>query len=333
MPNSLYETIDNLIAGENKPAEYCFDEAWISHLEANGSLEEGFPEINDVIHRKGSKYRSIAVACAAFEISKRDESIPDKPNSWLGYASDRGNVQKSMYDRLMSEVNTCKSCESSKPKHENYSEDLMTNFGYTFKIIFKLIKELDTSGVVDLGWNAYSGSSAPSYSSFCSGGFRLFEEFVSEHYSKEGPKLMEALNTFARCSSMLGNYCCIPTQLDPIGVSGLNIMKGGVGVSLFVYDDRRNKYRVNDQFALFVEWLDENAAEEDQKTIERWKEKMLLEKTWGAYKEAASAYKNIFKRSTRAGRIGAICDYLFQVSEAIENRSREIVNELKPQGK
>lgn len=344
-----------MIAGENKPAEYCFDEAWISHLENSGILEDSFPEINDIlietkVLEEGytilacfpginkalleivNEYSSTAVACAAFEISKRNKSIPDELDGWLEYASDKGDVQRNMYGRLTDEVDTCKTCKKDESECGKHSKDLMTNFGYTFRIIFRLIENLDTLEIVKLGETAYSGRTKPVNASLCSSGFCSFKNLLSGLSRNEKSCLLKNLGRFARCSSMLGNFCCIPSRLTLVNISSLNIAKGNCRKGLYVFADGK-KYPVNDQFALFVEWLDENAAEEDQKTIERWKEKMLLEKTWDAYKEAASAYKNIFKRSTRAGRIGAICDYLFQVSEAIENRSPEIVEKLKPQDK
>ncbi len=305
------QNIKALLGNDGDPASYCCDEAWYS---------KEFPEDYESVGTPSSHCKYIEMACKAIE-------------NGAEYGTAEGPLQREMYEMLFAAAG------STKEERELLrSKDRMTNFGYTFKIVLKVMRKLDSADIVDLGWSSF-GQSKPPYSSFHSKGFDDFQrEFIeplaempNSRKDDTWQKAIEELNDFARHSSTLGNYCCMPSGLPSLEITRLNSLKGGIGTNPFVLDGK-SQYRINDQFALFTEWVDareEQLSENDRSLIRTWKRVMLLENMWGTYREAASVYKDMFRETNRTTRLDAMRTYLSLVNKAIKDRGDEMVRRLK----
>lgn len=268
---------------------------------------------------------SAAIACASIEIRKH-KSAPSRE-----FATDASKVQKSTYKELG--FHESKGCFEDANGKE-YSADRMTNFGYTLKIAKNFLEnhyKTDAKDLAKLAAKSYGGTTKPYYKSFFTEGYVWLNGKAVRH-SEKGELLskinglLEEINKFARNSSTLGNYCCIPKELSGLGLSGLNNIKGGCSTSFFVYDDHRNPFRTNDQFALFLAWLEENKKDRDDDVLDAWKEAMLLtEDVVEHYKEATRSYMRAFTAEDEGTRIEQFTDYLENVNNAIELRSKHIV--------
>lgn len=330
MPEKIYNTIAELIVGE--ASKYCFDEAWTSHLRTQGFLAEYFPAINKTLDGVTEENRSLAIACAATEIGERldkcnKENEPElialkrRPDCQFGYASDSGEVQRSVYGRLTSQTDLCGRCRKDESKCGIYSKDLMTNFYYVLKILLAILNpDLFAKGVKPSMNFAKSGPQE--YCKTCC--MHLCQAIINNDiYLRENTSnLINAAKTNAMLSSTLGNYCCIPRRMKKWDGS-LNVGKG-INLSL-------DEYWINDQFALFAEWVDENTAAEEQDMIDVWKKAMMLDgEVWKLYRDAAEKYKSIWEQEPKdpENRLAAFAAYLELVNSAIELRSERIVRAL-----
>ncbi len=319
--NAINKLIDDL---DEDVASYCCDEAGLKD-ESSSDYEKCMAEDKNL--------QSIAIASMAYE-----RVIP--------YSTDEGPVQMSMFRRLLDafvQKDFCikKDIEGNLKRHtrgnnglcfncENclYSKDRMTNYGYTIAILNGLLENMDADSITDLAWN----TARPSREGFFE---RKYLHKKKELRSKlkanvdDLKSLQASLNMFASNSSKLGNYCCIPKELMGLGLRGLNTIKGGVSTSFFIYSKTGAAFRINDQFALFLEWIENNKQSQDKEMLNEWKEAMLIDGCSGYYREAASHYKRAFCAETPEERIAEFAYYLNNVNKAIETRSRNIFETLR----
>lgn len=360
----IYDSLTDLQIG--LLAGYCFDEAWIAHLRNEKLLGKYFPEIDEKLagkSREDNDY-AIAIACAAIEIGERldkckkdreAELIPLKKDAkcHFGYASDNGPIQKEMYKQLFG--GTCLGVKCFSTHCAFYSKDNMTNFYYVLKLAAAMLAPSKQKGFLnktledirpDCDFSAIGPQ--PNHikkyreetclSNFC---FDFTDE-LSKIDSSVAEELRGTLHTFAKGSSQIGNYTCIPTELG--SYDRLNSRKSGTYVEMLRVNQDGKEIWVNDQFALFAEWIEkEKARDEVEETessmIEEWKKDMLLNGVWDIYLAAAAKYKEIWTPAQedksspdelREQRLKAFTEYLKLVNKAIEARSRAIAEKLIP---
>lgn len=345
MPEKIYDTIAELIVDE--ASKYCFDEAWTSHLRTQGFLAEYFPAINKTLDGATEENRSLAIACAATEIGERldkcsKENEPElialkrNPDCQFGYASDSGEVQRSVYGRLISQTDLCGRCRKNESKCGIYSKDLMTNFYYVLKMAVAFLnpEKLKEDGIISQGTHfeiisPYDDEGRRYRETKCyTNLLSAYIDGLSEASASDDviKNVSTHMNRFAERSSWLGNYTCLIMEIGQ--EESLNNRKGNVVCPLFLSD---NKTIINDQFALFAEWVDENTTAEEQDMIDAWKKAMLLDgEVWELYRDAAEKYKSIWEQEPKdpENRLAAFAAYLELVNSAIELRSERIVRAL-----
>lgn len=305
----LYETIDELIKKEKKKAaEYCFDAAWLEWVYSAVAEAEGD------LHK----------ACLSIELMEPS------------YFTDEGPVQWDMYMKLM---------KGSATSLADYSADRMTNFYYTLKMAIAFLSP------ERIGMKREEVSPDVLYSRVGprEGRIEVYRKSTcfSELYQIYGPALEDAKNTidedvvaslegamdeFAKRSSTLGNYCCIPKRWRDI--DSLNISKAN---HLFLSDtSEKDVYLLNDQFALFLAWINEEqskASREENAIVRRWKRKMLIGCCSKNYRDAFRCYKRAFAEKDPEEQIRVFAEYVGHVNAAIKDRSVAIVKKLEPNRK
>lgn len=347
----LYETIDELVKRVKNSSDYCFDKKWLEWLEQVGLLEQHFKEIHDGLYGEKGVRDSVAIACAAMEIAEQLGPHGDKEiklefkksfervrkcsygvslHNATSYGADSGDVQKSLYAKLFSSGAEAQGCHDCGGDCELYSRDVMTNYGYAFKRAITVLEGRKISPEFALKGNACSFGNKTFFSVGYGSVYHAAIEGIPNDLSRA---LQDELRIFASRSSTLGNYCCVPKAMAER--SSLNQAKGDVCSKedqLFVSNSEKTAaYRVNDQFALFLEWLKKNATRQKEKElIGSWKREMLFtDQVCGYYLDAAQAYKASFEASTLEGRLDQFLAYLKSVNRAIEFRSKLIVEKVE----
>lgn len=278
-------------------------------LDAIG-LKAQYPKDYKKCLRFDEGLQSIAIACMVHEKSLDCSSADDGP------------IPNNLYEVLFNQRRSYEQIRETIA-----SKDRMTNFGYVFKMAFALLEDTSKEGPGGRCNYGHWQTCGFSRQEFYVEGFMGFKEMIDDAGNR-AEQLKAQLNAFAANSSRLGNYCCIPNELKSLGLSGLNSLKGGVGSTLFVRDSRNMEYRMNDQFSLFVDWLDwqkGNFDESDSRLIAKWKEIMVLSgksdrPIWRKYAKAAKVYKSCFRERDYEKRLSLFAEYLALVNEAIENR-------------
>lgn len=339
MAIELYESIEELISKEDNPAKYCFDEAWLK-AGHSGVYTRCLDEVDEL--------QNIAIACMAIQ-------------QGCDYGTDAGPVQIDMYKRLFDigiERDFCieKDDAGKLRKHRDgslwyncnnckYSKDRMTNFGYTLKLVNEILGAEDSDSIEDLAYYRANPSRTSFFESVYADPDKGIKDRL-ENAKGELRNLRHELNAFAKNSSTIGNYSCIPNELLSIGLCGVNVAKGSVGASLFVPGKSTLFYRVNDQFALFLEWLEkraESTTEKEETEIEMCNAAMLIKcdkedccetgcecrNPELYHKMAAQCYKEAFLERSHKGRIEKLTEYLKNVNAAIECRSMLMVEKIK----
>lgn len=316
-------------------ADYCFDKA---------ELKEEHAKAYKKCMTSKDDMQNIAIACMAIQ-------------QGLSYGTDAGDVQKSVYKMLFDyklEDDHCverdeRGCYKTHPRDGSlrfrcdspddciYSKDRMTNFGYIFRIAIHALESisdgLDSNHVYNDNTNNGTKSNCTK-NELLSKGLRLYESAQKKAF-RHGASLENLyclnyqMNKLARLSATLGNYCCVPKHLDAVGEyrndGNVNCAKSG---SLYLNRDPR--MYVNDQFALFLEWLgDAKLTRSERSMVKQWKEAMLIECCEGYYLQAAWHYKEAASTKDYKYCLEQLTKYLRCVNAAIEIRGKQIVKTIK----
>ena len=308
MSVELYSSIDELIEKEKNPADYCFDEAWLDWV--CSAMEEAQDDA-----RK---------ACLSIELMKPS------------YFTDEGPVQTDMYERLLQSPKTIYSAD--------YSADRMTNFYYAFKMAIAFLSPsqmnmrreditpniiFSTKGPRDGGIEIYRKGTC--FSELYGAYEKALEDAMKIIGKDEIQCFQEAIRVFSKRTSSLGNYCCIPKSWR--GYKSLNIAKA---VKISLKDASGKNAYLNDQFALFLSWIAQDAGEFGTEELglyeryERWMKEMLIECCADEYKSAFQCYMRAFDEQDPQLQIKAFLGYIMHVNKAIRERSRAIVAKIDP---
>lgn len=344
MENRSFERLKD--GEKEQAADYCFGKEWLRWVrdQDNGNFTKEQKDIATQALRKRGANRKIAIACAAIQLAYE---IKDRDTD-SRYFSDHGDVQVSMYDLLTMHGGNYKDCVPHKCYTQGkncgmYCKDLMTNFGYTFRMCIGLLENAKEGPIPVFQYQSSTRSSkecigdeasdreCPNSSLFSEALERYARDLQTVRSNGEVPlgelcELKEQMSEFALRSSTLGNFCCIPKSIkdktcNPYKASGMKVL-----VSI---DDVEEERYVNDQFALFLEWLGEGVDKKELEIIGQWKKDMLIDCCEGYYKQAAWYYKQAFISTTQKERIANFAEYLRCVNAAIEIRSGQIIKTIK----
>lgn len=366
MSVELYSSIDELIRGEEEagrhPADYCFDEAWLIWLDEKFGLQNFAPKgyrseyIALAEMLKTPEYSAstvddyhVRIACAAIEIGMRlkkckseraimrlDKKLSEGPNSKSRkYAADSGPVQNEIYAKLLELNDDIQSDELKNVSHEGYSADMMSNFFYVLKMAIAFVEPvLLGKTYADIKPNTEFNGIGNQYGiekECFHRVFPLYEVALKARGKELGPlfpallRLQAQLGEFAKCSSQIGNYGYILNELG--NDKDLNRRKGNARKRLRC----SNGFVVNDQFALYAEWI-EGHKSAGVNQIRQWKKGMVLEGVWDFFLDASEQYQIIFYARDPLTRIVAFASYLEMINAAIKKRSKQIMKAIREPG-
>ena len=347
MSVELYSSIEELIVKEKNPAGYCLDEKWLTWLR-DDSKDTGkvIGKTAGRALREGNEQPSIAIAAASLEIAKKIDDtengikqqfanhlksklgVKQKTVAYanaIGYAYDGSHVLRSIYKTLAERNNGISRDAGDEYVRGDfrYRKDLMTNFGYVFNEVLAILKKSERLSAPESSY----AEDPYAFSAQFSRGYRDLLELEKDSSIVGVKRLIGQLERFARNSSKLGNYACIPFAIS--GRRCNSYKASGMSVPIRIDGEKKNLC-VNDQFALFLEWINENAScREKASVIAPWEKDMLIDCCEGYYKQAVWYYKQAFTSTTQRERIANFAEYLKCVNAAIEIRSEQIVKTIK----
>ncbi len=242
-------------------------------------------------------------ACLAEDARVRDIAIACLVfDSELTYGQDGGPVQKEMYARLH---------DGSELDPADFCQDRMTNFLHVLKMVSCFLEE---GRLTPLRVSRRHPAKGACFS------------FYEEHLRESKIVFRDELNRLARNSSTLGNYWHMPAALQAVG-KGLNSAKEG----FLVLSGASKSIWVNDQCALFLAWLEDEAelTDGEERMVATWKEAMLIHCCEDSYRQAAQHYEQAVLAEDAASCSFEFEQYLKCVNDAIETRSDQIARKIR----
>lgn len=207
---------------------------------------------------------------------------------------------------------------NGNPLVEIVSPDAMTSFKTMFKMAVCVARRGD-------------GQDFSKSFTFCNAGFHdaepevlllRYEELTA--FSVFGD-FEEELEKYARLSFSIGNYQHMPNSCGK--EKELNNRKGSNYGGMLRLE---NGYLVNDQFALFSRWYEEQRKNEADETVYRnWIDCMVLNRVLRDYADAEALYYKMMSEESSARRIDLFAQYLHAVNNCIEKRGTAMVDRLQ----